>query len=571
MSLENVIPEFLTFSDGTPRLDYTAAAKAVREKALRKRAVVPALPDNSVKSKALKELKRLKGNLADRTQVLGQYQMQFGAFQGRTFLWVVENALGYAAYVVSAIAANKEKRNSSALSMNKFALKEYVESFPSGRRAVQLKLDENKPRIDSTKQQQIGPQPPSSSSTAAQGSSLDDRLLYDATQALESAAASLSTGGRETSPLDIFPGWKESLSEHDCGWIAKKFFSTKNGKLRFKHEVVDRLWFSPPPPPSNPQQVPAIYLYFARPICMWMPRKVFKVSFVCPRGCKKELTSAGMYSKTRLVLSLDTYYNLAAEYLECTSCNKKWISWSDVILRQLNVFRRTLFPALLTYQYSCDWQVVEMMRDRSLGNSPTQLQRRLSEMHYKRWMQCSGLYLTDLAAFKKALSSSLALNVQACTPPGLTKTPSIYWLMSVHRKDVTQRLGEIKASITSVYGEILKIDSTKKVSEFFFLKSSIYHNDIFLLCSGHQEVSRRSSGNGQLGDQCRKRDWSGAFVRSYHRGRTVTSTHGQRFGGPLSQWRRTATPSAVHRPRLLRRKKRWCDSLPRMASTFSPP
>jgi len=52
----------------------------------------------------------------------------------------------------------------------------------------------------------------------------------------------------------------------------------------------------------------------------------------------------------RQVLDVDGFYNLASEYLECTSCKGRYISWSDDILRQLDVGHRRLFPAILTYR-----------------------------------------------------------------------------------------------------------------------------------------------------------------------------------------------------------------------------
>ena len=53
----------------------------------------------------------------------------------------------------------------------------------------------------------------------------------------------------------------------------------------------------------------------------------------------------------RQVLFIDGYYNWASEYLECGCCHKKYISWSDHILKQLDVGHRAFFPLILTYQF----------------------------------------------------------------------------------------------------------------------------------------------------------------------------------------------------------------------------
>ncbi|KAH3848165.1 hypothetical protein DPMN_090522 [Dreissena polymorpha] len=47
----------------------------------------------------------------------------------------------------------------------------------------------------------------------------------------------------------------------------------------------------------------------------------------------------------------------------------------------------------------------------------------------------------------------------------MAPVPKHRWLMQVYSQDVLLRLREMKASITSVFGEILKIDSTKKVTK----------------------------------------------------------------------------------------------------------
>uniref|UniRef100_A0AAV2JMW0 Transposase n=1 Tax=Knipowitschia caucasica TaxID=637954 RepID=A0AAV2JMW0_KNICA len=41
--------------------------------------------------------------------------------------------------------------------------------------------------------------------------------------------------------------------------------------------------------------------------------------------------------------------------------------------------------------------------------------------------------------------------------------PKHRWLMQVYAQDVLSRLGEVKASITSLSGQVLKLDSTKKI------------------------------------------------------------------------------------------------------------
>ena len=46
----------------------------------------------------------------------------------------------------------------------------------------------------------------------------------------------------------------------------------------------------------------------------------------------------------------------------------------------------------------------------------------------------------------------------------MQRVPSSRWLLSVYAQDILQRLPEVKAKITSIFGNILKMDSTKKVN-----------------------------------------------------------------------------------------------------------
>ncbi|XP_024148415.1 uncharacterized protein LOC112158940 [Oryzias melastigma] len=50
-------------------------------------------------------------------------------------------------------------------------------------------------------------------------------------------------------------------------------------------------------------------------------------------------------------------------------------------------------------------------------------------------------------------------------PPPMPPLPSPIWLLTVYGYDVLTRLDEYKARITSTFGSILKMDSTKKVTK----------------------------------------------------------------------------------------------------------
>ncbi|KAK2556306.1 hypothetical protein P5673_021960, partial [Acropora cervicornis] len=149
--------------------------------------------------------------------------------------------------------------------------------------------------------------------------------------------------------------------------------------------------WDPPQPPLITTQPRRPDRYFAQRLLLWMPRKLWKVTLYCPHeGCEKQpLTSARIYSTVRQVVDIDSNYNLAAEYLECRSCTRKVISWSPEIAKQLDVGHQVQFPVLLTYL------VIRLLRHQGLGNSSTQLQKKLTEEHSKKWLQKTAQYLTD--------------------------------------------------------------------------------------------------------------------------------------------------------------------------------
>ena len=76
-------------------------------------------------------------------QVLGQHEVQFGFFSGKTFSWVLSNALGYSGHIVDKVVnVDKKRETEAALSKNKFLFKTYRENFKQGMEAVKMKKRE---------------------------------------------------------------------------------------------------------------------------------------------------------------------------------------------------------------------------------------------------------------------------------------------------------------------------------------------------------------------------------------------------------------------------------------------
>lgn len=87
----------------------------------------------------------------------------------------------------------------------------------------------------------------------------------------------------------------------------------------------------------------------------------------------------------------------------------------------------------------------------------------MQEVHSEEWLRRQLCYLTDCERHKKGM---LGLRLQVPEyreaipfPP----FPSPRWFLAAYVRDVWSRLPALLAAATSVYGSILKIDSTKKI------------------------------------------------------------------------------------------------------------
>lgn len=203
------------------------------------------------------------------------------------------------------------------------------------------------------------PPPPSSPSRAP--SPVEHRSRSPSSKpSSPSRSPSPESSGAFLSPdppsLVLYDGWKQTLPAADHQWVSKALFrTTKAGKAEFDTTKLDRLWYHPPPPSKGVSSTPRPDRYFASRLLVWMPRRLWSIKLYCPQPtCHNQaLISAGTYPRVRQVADLDGYYSMATEYLHCTSCNRRLISWSSAVMRQLDVGHRLQFPALLTHRRAC--------------------------------------------------------------------------------------------------------------------------------------------------------------------------------------------------------------------------
>ncbi|MEQ2257442.1 hypothetical protein ILYODFUR_034884, partial [Ilyodon furcidens] len=241
-------------------------------------------------------------------------------------------------------------------------------------------------------------------------------------------------------PAELPANWKDQLPSFQQDWIRKSLFRAdkKTGKPELMPHPNFWLYSPQPPtiftePPSSPD------VFFCRPLFLWMPLKMWLIPLACvqPACNNHRLTAAGLYRTVRKVLDIDGWYDMAREYLECKGCKKKYPAWSEEILGQLDMGHRRKFPTILTYRYSCDCRVVIMMRERTHGNSVTQLYIKLQEEYSAAWTRRVLEYFTACEPFT---DSSIIEPPVFSAPPPLPPLPKPKWLLSVYARDVLSRL-----------------------------------------------------------------------------------------------------------------------------------
>lgn len=251
-------------------------------------------------------------------------------------------------------------------------------------------------------------------------------------------------------------GWSENMEEIDRRWIGKALFNNKGNTLSEKIQ----LWYYPPQIYGS-SGTPDIYPLFCKPALVWMPYRTFNWEFKCPT-CSKPLTSKGAYRNVRLVLNLKSYYYLIGEYMECRESHT-FISYDQRLLEQLTSDIRSKFPVTLTRKYALDNSVIAMLRSRTLGNSSHAIANSVLEQHSEDYLAKVQAYLADCSRHKESRARMNQPAFDYRKPPTFKGVPRYQWFLATYLRDVWSRLELIKASITSIYGSVLKIDSTKKI------------------------------------------------------------------------------------------------------------
>ena len=246
----------------------------------------------------------------------------------------------------------------------------------------------------------------------------------------------------------------------DRDWVSTYVFTGTKGSSGTLAAPI-KLWNYPPPVRDSISSKPDPSAYVLRRLCLWMPRRVYKLDFkCCKESCGKSLKSNGIYNKIRLVLDISDYYYMVTDYIICP-CGFTVLGWDSRILKQLPYGIRVKFPALLTYRYACDSTVISLLKSRTVGNSPSALHNTLVELHSEAWLKKNSRYLFDCQRHKARLALVRNEWPSYDKADSFRILPTSKWFLAAFARDIWSRLDSLKASITSVFGTVLKIDSTK--------------------------------------------------------------------------------------------------------------
>ncbi|KAK1893511.1 ATP-dependent protease ATPase subunit HslU [Dissostichus eleginoides] len=490
-------PRFRKWADNSHNLAVTLEAKQVNQSNKARLWIRPLSPEE-VMDKARTAITQHRGDPSNIRHLLGFFEIQFGLFREQTFRWVAENSLGYAAYLVAAMKRDPTggSKDSKEHSLNKGCFKEYIELFPSGRIAIAMKEEQY---AANTRQHTPPAQvtPPAQHLTTTEHAAptqlgpaswdqpaclnLFTPLPFDWTDAK-------SEEPDQRSETAGFPQQNQTLFG-PCTCTAKTpphptacVLRSSKGPSLHPHTPTSASLLTHPPPastlthPAVSSEVDdstllteAVKFEEANPAAGWthtLPevdeRWISKALFKWNAKGHPELESSRvdklwwyppqLHQKIRQVVAVGKMYFVASEYLACRRCKRKVISWSHGLVSQLDIGHRVQFPCILTSKLA--W----------LGNSSSQIQRKLQECHAEVWMQETVQYLQDCKGIASAVTSGPILPMPFDPVPAMPPVPKHHWLMQVYAQDVLQRLDEIKATITSQYGRILKMDSTKKVA-----------------------------------------------------------------------------------------------------------
>lgn len=130
-----------------------------------------------------------------------------------------------------------------------------------------------------------------------------------------------------------------------------------------------------------------------------------------------------------------------------------------------------------------DKKVLQLLRDRTEGNTLAKVWRQIQENHCQDYLNRTDLYTTLLTGLTQPGGIVAALGHKFDPPPSRRELPSARLLQHAFLLSEATQIQDYRAQILSTFGTVLKMDSTKKVHCETLTFICIFWNICIRLCS----------------------------------------------------------------------------------------
>lgn len=184
---------------GYLRQDPTDAAKLLKDNPSLQDRSAP-LKEELVRKNALTVVRQRGGDASDKTEVFGEYILQFGKYKGKSFRWLLENDIGYTIYLLK----SHKKEEAAGVFVAEGHSKDSLLSFVSY--ALSFKEIESLRHYDSEKYLQKKQHPASDPPLTTQTPRAPaEATVMDEDEELERAMLSISPSKQPQSSVSAAP------------------------------------------------------------------------------------------------------------------------------------------------------------------------------------------------------------------------------------------------------------------------------------------------------------------------------------------------------------------------------
>ena len=119
---------------------------------------------------------------------------------------------------------------------------------------------------------------------------------------------------------------------------------------------------------------------------------------------------------------------------------------------------------LMCFRWGVDRKVIQLMKDRTRGNTMAKVWRQVQQSHCKRYLERIDLYTTLLHTLTEKGGILCSFPQTFKSPPTRRELPSPKLLRTAFLLAEANYIKDYRTQILSTFGKVLKFDATKKVS-----------------------------------------------------------------------------------------------------------